>query len=139
MRYHLLLSIALLSGLSFVAGCGKSKPPAASPTPPPAAPDGPDVSNVALEAEPGTKVLALAVYGMHCEGCAQSVTDQTSELPGVKHVRVSLDHKMAWFQVDDESETSAEDLVAAINELEGKKAMLPEEQGPITEPETDSP
>ncbi len=42
----------------------------------------------------------FAVEGMHCQGCVRSVTGAVAQVPGVKHVEVSLETKSATVEYD---------------------------------------
>ena len=71
----LALSCAMFSGCS-------SREPKASP---------PKVSG----AEVAGDQVVFAVRGMHCDGCAQAITEAVQAIPGVKSVEVSFADKRA--------------------------------------------
>ena len=58
-------------------------------------------------------VREFAVGGMHCGGCAQSVTRAVSRISGVKKVDVSLENKAATVEFDAAAVAPAA-IVAAI-------------------------
>ena len=55
----------------------------------------------------------FAVEGMHCDGCVRSVTKAVQQMPGVKHVVVSLPDKRATVDYDGAAVNPAE-IIAAI-------------------------
>jgi copper chaperone len=59
-------------------------------------------------------VLTLSIEGMHCEGCVRRVT---TALQGVKEVEVGSVGVGRAQMTFDLSQTSAEEIVAAINRI----------------------
>jgi copper chaperone len=59
-------------------------------------------------------VLTLSIEGMHCEGCVRRVT---TALQGVKEVEVGSVEVGRAQMTFDLSQTSAEEIVAAINRI----------------------
>ena len=57
----------------------------------------------------------FTVGGMHCGGCAGSVTRAVSHLPGVRKVDVSLENKAATVEFDN----GAVDAAAIVAAIEG--------------------
>lgn len=55
----------------------------------------------------------FVVDGMHCDGCVKSVTRAVQQLPGVRHVIVSLPDKRATVDYDGAAVNPAQ-IVAAI-------------------------
>lgn len=72
------------------------------------------LGNDPLVAEPGTKVLAVNVSGMTCEGCVNSVGGSLAKLGGVKQTRVSLEKETAWVMVNLEGGPTIDQLIATI-------------------------
>ncbi|KAF1303340.1 copper chaperone CopZ [Enterococcus saccharolyticus] len=57
----------------------------------------------------------FAINGMSCQHCVGRVEKAVHELPGIKKVKVNLKKQNGVIKFD-ETETSAESIVAAINE-----------------------
>jgi len=76
-----------------------------------------------LEAEAGTTLYELAVEGMHCQGCGDTITKKLASVPGVKQARVSFNLKTGWVLVESGSGTAAPQLVDAVKAA-GYKATL---------------
>ncbi|MDM8006821.1 MAG: heavy metal-associated domain-containing protein [Phycisphaerae bacterium] len=117
-----IICLMVLAGV----GCGKSdSPPPAKPVEAieaaestagtTASPDEP------LVAETGTKLYELAVEGMHCQGCGDTIAKKLRGLPGVKQARVSFTRKTAWVSVDEGSPTGSAQIEQAVAET-GYKA-----------------
>jgi copper chaperone len=62
-----------------------------------------------------TLTREFSVAGMHCGGCVKSVSGAVSRVPGVKHVDVSLENKVAKVEFDGTLATP-ETIVAAIED-----------------------
>jgi copper chaperone CopZ len=106
--------------LALVAlGCGKSDSPSPSnpavvvEAPKPASQPAVPVDQP-LAALPGTVLYQYAVEGMHCQGCADTITKHVQTLPGVKQVRVSFARKTAWVMVEDGSPTSSAQIEQTV-------------------------
>jgi len=56
----------------------------------------------------------IAVEGMTCQGCVDTITEALTKVPGVRSVKVSLEDKTAVV-VADESQVSTDAIVAAID------------------------
>jgi copper chaperone CopZ len=125
-------ALMLIAPVCVATGCGKSEdrpPPAAKvivsgPTSQPATDD-------PLVAEPGTRLVALAVEGMHCSGCVEAITAKLQKLDGVRKVRVSLARRTAWVMLDDAHPPKISGIVDAIESL-GYKAKP--EDAPTSRP-----
>ena len=72
-------------------------------------------------ASAASKSVTIRVEGMHCGGCASSVTKALKATEGVEDVRVSFEKGEAWVQYDDQKVTEAK-LRAVINST-GFKAV----------------
>lgn len=119
-------SAAFLAILAAV-GCGKSESPPAKPAEevesamPASRPV--VVVDEPLEAEAGTTLYELAVEGMHCQGCGDTITKKLASVPGVTQARVSFNLKTGWVLVKSGSGTAAPQLVDAVKAA-GYKATL---------------
>ncbi len=60
-----------------------------------------------------TQTAKFSVQGMTCNGCVRSVTNAVGQVPGVKHVDVSLAGKSATVEYDP-SATDAAKIASAI-------------------------
>ncbi len=49
---------------------------------------------------PPEKILVLNVYGMHCQGCVNNVTNALTSLKGVGDVQVNLEEKKVTIMFD---------------------------------------
>lgn len=58
-------------------------------------------------ASAASKSVTIRVEGMHCGGCASSVTKALKATEGVEDVRVSFEKGEAWVQYDDQKVTEA--------------------------------
>lgn len=56
---------------------------------------------VACDVRPPTVQVAYAVEGMHCDGCAQAIVAEVSEVKGVRSVRCTFESKQAVIVLDD--------------------------------------
>lgn len=70
--------------------------------------------------DPQVKGVSIAVEGMACEGCAQTLQETLSEIDGVKNVRIGFKEKEAQIQFVD-GKVTPERLLEVI-ELRGFKA-----------------
>jgi copper chaperone len=68
-----------------------------------------------------SRTITIHVQGMHCGGCAASVTKALKATAGVEEVRVSFDKGEAWVKYDDQKVTEAK-LREVINNT-GFKAI----------------
>ena len=59
-------------------------------------------------------VLTLSIEGMHCEGCVRRVTTALQGVKEVEVVSVEVGRAQMTFDL---SQTSAEEIVAAINRI----------------------
>lgn len=62
-----------------------------------------------------TVQVAYAVEGMHCDGCAQAIVAEVSEVKGVRSVKCTFESKQAVIVLDDA--TSLEAAERAITKL----------------------
>ncbi|MBI5511104.1 MAG: heavy-metal-associated domain-containing protein [Deltaproteobacteria bacterium] len=97
------LGIAVVLGLALAAAC------ADKPVPPPVPQD-------------PTRSITIAVAGMHCDGCAGTVTEALKLLDGVLEARVSLADKQAVVRYDP-ARVKPEELALAITKA-GYKPTL---------------
>jgi copper chaperone CopZ len=70
---------------------------------------------VACEVRPTTVEVAYAVEGMHCDGCAQAIVAEVSEVKGVRSVKCTFESKQAVIVLDDA--TSLAEAERAITKL----------------------
>ncbi|XP_024139715.1 copper-transporting ATPase 1 isoform X2 [Oryzias melastigma] len=68
--------------------------------------------------------VALKVEGMTCGSCVQSIEQRIGSLPGVIHIRVSLEQKTATL-IFDQGQQSPESLSEAIEDM-GFESSLPD-------------
>uniref|UniRef100_A0A3B3BK30 P-type Cu(+) transporter n=1 Tax=Oryzias melastigma TaxID=30732 RepID=A0A3B3BK30_ORYME len=68
--------------------------------------------------------VALKVEGMTCGSCVQSIEQRIGSLPGVIHIRVSLEQKTATL-IFDQGQQSPESLTEAIEDM-GFESSLPD-------------
>lgn len=59
--------------------------------------------------------VAYAVEGMHCDGCAQAIVAEVSEVKGVRSVKCTFESKQAVIALDDA--TSLPEAERAITKL----------------------
>jgi copper chaperone CopZ len=78
--------------------------------------------------------LVFAVRGMHCDGCAQAITEAVQAVPGVKSVEVSFADKRAVI-VPTKAEFDPEAVLAVIKKM-GYEATPAVQASPS--PDTDS-
>ena len=62
-----------------------------------------------------TVQVAYAVEGMHCDGCAQAIVAEVSEVKGVRSVKCTFESKQAVIVLDDA--TSLAEAERAITKL----------------------
>jgi copper chaperone len=122
--------------LLFAIGCKKSEtaaPPkpveSTQPAGAAAAPAG--VVDEPLVALAGTTLYQLDVQGMHCQGCADTITKKVQTVPGVKQARVSFNRKTAWVLVEASSPTRVPQIEKAVADAGYKAALAP---GSATQP-----
>ena len=114
-RGFLLIALALPVCM---AGCRKTEEPATTTAEPVASPSAADeASDQPLVAEPGTRVLALKVEGMHCDGCAAAIAARVGKVDGVRKVRVSFPARTAWVMVEQTRDPGEAAIVKAIEDL----------------------
>ena len=68
------------------------------------------------------KTIKFSVSGMHCQSCAQLITMELSDVPGVTGVAVDLKSGMGSVTLTDEK-LSVSDVTAAV-ERAGYKATI---------------
>ncbi len=133
-------AVALTVLMLLSAGCDRSAdqpygPAAPGEAPAPEAPDAAPATGPAaaapggglpLKAQPGERVLAFRVEGMHCTGCAQGVTQKLKGLPGVRQVRVSFPAQAAWVTSPEGEEDVTPSVVEAVEALGYKATRLPD-------------
>ena len=113
-------AIALsVSGLALMGGCdcsscdpGDAPNPAAQPALPTT-----DASSAATPAPSGVKTIPVSfeVKGMHCNGCAEAIAEETRGMPGVTGVVVSFDDSRADVMLVEGADAGA--VEAAIRKL----------------------
>ena len=111
-------AMACLVIMVFV-GCEKSAPPVPAKPAVEADSGGAEAAPAASVDEPlavlaGTTLHRLDVEGMHCQGCADTISKRVQTLPGVKEVRVSFARKTAWVLVEDGSATRSAQIEKAV-------------------------
>lgn len=74
------------------------------------------VGIVANEAATATRPLELAIEGMHCESCANSLTKALGQSAGVHEANVSLKDKRAYLVVSRWRGPDANQLRAVVEE-----------------------
>ncbi len=89
------LLVLICLGAAGLAGCDEGEPSA-------------DGNAVRLE---------LAVQGMHCDGCAQALTNKLIKLPGVIGCEASFEKKQAVVLLEPKAATTRDELVTAIEAL----------------------
>lgn len=72
---------------------------------------------------PAAREVSIAVSGMHCGACAQSVTKAVSSMAGIESCEVSASEGMAKISYDPD-EVSLDEIVETINKT-GFKASKP--------------
>lgn len=84
-----------------------------------------------------TATVTLQIEGMHCKSCVRNIEGNTSDLPGIKSIKVSLEHKCAVVQYSPDLITlsalqqAIESLppgnfkVSLLNDSEANKAACP--------------
>lgn len=55
------------------------------------------------------------IEGMHCDGCAASITQRVQKMPGVRSVRVSFEEGKGWFTTEP-GRPSVSELVQAVKD-----------------------
>lgn len=61
---------------------------------------GADISNEPLQPQPGMRVYEMAVTGMTCSGCANTISSALRPMQGVHAVRISLANNLCWVMVE---------------------------------------
>jgi copper chaperone CopZ len=130
----------ILVGLAgWVCGCGKKSetPPSARPVestemaaPAPAQAK----TDTPLAPEPGTQVVTLAITGMHCDACAQTISQKLGEVKGVRKAHASFPAKTAWVMVDRRGGPDIGELIKTV-EAAGYKAAPALSAGPTSAPQ----
>jgi copper chaperone CopZ len=69
----------------------------------PSAPTGSPAASAAR-----TETVAYAVEGMHCDGCAEAIVAEVSEVRGVRAVRCTFESKVAVVELDPAARPEAE-------------------------------
>ena len=100
-NWSIVLAVLALSCDMF-SGCS-SREPKASP-------------EKSSDAEVADDQVVFAVRGMHCDGCAQAITDAVQAVPGVKSAEVSFADKRAVI-VPTKSGFDPEAVLAAIKKM----------------------
>jgi len=90
-------------------------------------------TNTPLEPEPGTQVVTLAITGMHCDACAQTISQELGKVKGVRKAHASFPAKTAWVMVDKTGGPGIDQLVKAV-EAAGYKAAPAVSAGPASAP-----
>jgi len=63
-----------------------------------------------------TKSIELAVLGMNCNGCANSVKNALSDVKGVRDAKVSFDNGTAEITLDGNADVPVETLIEAVKD-----------------------
>ena len=109
-----------LAALAFtLASCGPGAPEGA-PTAGPGGEGGAPVRPAAAE------TVAYAVEGMHCNGCADAIVAEVSEVRGVRSVRCTFESKVAVIELDAPARPEAE---RAMTKMGYKVRPVPLPQG----------
>jgi len=131
--------IVLVGLAGWIGGCSRQ-----SETPPPdsstegaapgmAAAEVPD--ETPLKPEPGTMVISLDITGMHCDSCAQTVSQRLGQVTGVRKAKVSFTAKTAWVMVEQTGGPRADQLIQAVEDAGYKAApALNTASAPSSEP-----
>lgn len=85
----------LLLCLPLLAGCNPEKP-----TPPPAARPAATAVAPATNPAPAQAVLRFEISGMHCDGCANGLTAELRQTPGVTTAVVTFSNHLAVVTCD---------------------------------------
>ena len=71
-------------------------------------------TNTPLEPEPGTQVVTLAITGMHCDACAQTISQELGKVKGVRKAHASFPAKTAWVMVDRRGGPDIDELIKTV-------------------------
>jgi copper chaperone CopZ len=71
-------------------------------------------TNTPLEPEPGTQVVTLAITGMHCDACAQTISQELGKVKGVRKAHASFPAKTAWVMVDRRGGPDINELIKTV-------------------------
>jgi len=105
-KHTLLLVTAIISLAAVLAGCGGTTEQATPPA----------GGEAAVAPPPETATVALAVTGMHCEGCAETITRALVNQPGV--VQAAVTYQTGNGEVKyDVRQVRPEDLIRVIEKL----------------------
>lgn len=82
---------------------------------------------------PGTapaaaETVAYSVEGMHCDGCAQAIVAEVSEVRGVRSVRCTFESKVAVIELDAPARPEAE---RAMTKMGYKVREVPVREVPV--------
>ena len=61
-----------------------------------------------------TKEIQLQVEDLHCEMCAQTVSEALQKVPGVNKVKVNLSQKKVTVAIANDLEITVESLIKAL-------------------------
>lgn len=84
-----------LSGLALAGGCDCSSCDSGDAPNPAAMPALPTADSASAPAKVSTIPVSFEVKGMHCNGCAEAIAEETRSIPGVTGVVVSFDESRA--------------------------------------------
>ncbi|HSW46890.1 MAG TPA: heavy-metal-associated domain-containing protein [Phycisphaerae bacterium] len=130
-RNTIILTVALLSAMSAcLPGCQRSDAP-----PKPAGSS--ETTETTSTPEPGDRVIALALSGLHCQACADTISRRLGKLDGVREARASFDAKTAWVTVE-AGGPAIQQLIAAVEDA-GYKASPAVNAAPATSRPTTAP
>jgi len=130
-RMTIALGLAITSVGLIASGCSKSAeepgPAAASSdaSAEPAAAAADVVIDEPLVAGPGTELITVAVEGMHCQGCADTICKRIRKIDGVREARVSFNAKTAWALVDEDAGPDVDAIAVAVTEAGYKPVTTP--------------